>query len=77
MLAPEIATRVLREPSVWESGVRLLQVGSPQAWRAISDAAEMRHQNRKAIAECKKAAARSKKAVRCRIKVAPRERNER
>ena len=44
----KIATRVVGEPSVWKAGVRLLRVGSPEAWRAISDAAEMRQQNREA-----------------------------
>src|SRR3546814_6793580 len=50
----KIATRVLREPSIWEAGVRLLHVGSPEAWRAISDAAEMRHRNRAAVEDCEK-----------------------
>ncbi|MBE1525975.1 hypothetical protein GGC65_000431 [Sphingopyxis sp. OAS728] len=67
----KIAMRVLREPSVWEAGVRLLRVGSPEAWRALSNAAEMRHQNKKAIADCERAAKQSKKAVRCYIKIEP------
>lgn len=69
----KIAKRVLGEPSIWEGGVRLLRVGSPAAWRAISDAAEMRHHNKKAIADCEHSAEKSGKAVRCTIKVAPRD----
>src|SRR3546814_16735592 len=65
----KIATRVLREPSIWEAGVRLLHVGSPEAWRAISDAAEMRHRNRAAVEDCEKAAAKSKRTVRCVLKI--------
>jgi hypothetical protein len=65
----KIATRVLREPSIWEGGVRLLRTGSPQAWRAISDAAEMRQQNREKIEACEKAAHKAQKPVRCTIKV--------
>ena len=67
----KIAARVLREPSMWEGGVRLLRVGSPRAWKAISDAAEMRHHNKKAIADCERAAAKIGKPVRCSVKVAP------
>lgn len=67
----KIATRVLREPSIWEGGARLLRVGSPQAWKAISDAAEMRHHNKKVIEDCERVAEKSRKAVRCTIKVWP------
>src|SRR3546814_12344335 len=42
----KIATRVLREPSIWEAGVRLLHVGSSDDWRAIFDAEGLRHRNR-------------------------------
>lgn len=65
-----ISTRMLGEPSVWEAGVRLLRVGSPEAWRAISDAAAMRGQNKKAIAACESAAAEKKRAVKCSVTVA-------
>jgi hypothetical protein len=67
----KIAARVLREPSMWEGGVRLLRVGSPRAWKAISDAAEMRHHNKKVIADCERAAAKVGKPVRCTVKVTP------
>lgn len=65
----KVAARVLGEPSIWEAGVRLLRVGSPETWRAISDAAEMRHQNRDVIAACEKNAAKRKKPVRCTIEI--------
>ncbi|WP_033073036.1 DUF6118 family protein [Sphingopyxis sp. MWB1] len=66
-----IAMRTLREPSVWDAGVRLLKVGSPLDWRAISDAAEMRGRNKKTIADCERAAEKSKKVVRCRVTITP------
>lgn len=66
----KIATRVLREPSLWEGGARLMRVGSPETWRAISDAAEMRQQNREKIETCEKAARKAGKPVRCSIDVA-------
>lgn len=67
----KIAARVLREPSIWEGGVRLLRVGSPEAWRAISSAAEMRNANFKTIDLCEKAASRSKRPTRCTIEIKP------
>ncbi|AJA11206.1 hypothetical protein SKP52_21760 [Sphingopyxis fribergensis] len=67
----KIATRALGEPTIWEAGVRLLRVGSPEAWRAISDAAVMRHQNRETIANCEKTAAKTKRIVRCTVQVVP------
>ncbi len=65
----KIAARVLREPTIWEGGVRLMQVGSPEAWRAVSDAAEMRRDNQKIIAACEKASLAAKKQVRCTVMV--------
>lgn len=62
----KIAARVLREPTIWEGGVRLMKVGSPEAWRAISDAAKMRHDNEETIAACEKAARQTEK-VSCTI----------
>ena len=70
-LPEKIATRALGEPSAREAGARLLRVGSPEAWGALSDAAEMRHLNRDTIAHCEKAAAKSKRTVHCRLKIAP------
>lgn len=66
-----IAMRVLREPSIWEGGVRLLRVGSPEAWQAISDAAEMRRQNQNAIDMCEQRASKSKRPIRCTVEVSP------
>jgi len=72
----KIATRMLGEPSVWEAGVRLLRVGSPEAWRAISHAADMRHGNRETIANCEQVAAATKRTARCTVKVAPPQQSE-
>lgn len=54
---------VIAEPSIWEGGVRTLKAGSPEAWRAISDAAEMRHQNTNMIENARIGAKKSQKAV--------------
>jgi len=73
-LPEKIAMRTLREPSIWEAGVRLLRVGNPEAWRSISDAAEMRHHNRKAIDMCEQRAVKSKRSTRCTVEITPVER---
>lgn len=65
----KIAARVLREPTIWEGGLRLLRVGSPAAWRAISDAAEMRHDNKEKLAACEKRAFNLKRPVQCTIEI--------
>lgn len=65
--APAVEVAVARENG--EGGVRLMQVGSPEAYRAISAAAEMRHDNRDKITACEKAAFERKKEVRCTIMV--------
>ncbi|WP_350031487.1 DUF6118 family protein [Sphingopyxis sp.] len=67
----KIAARVLRAPTIWEGRVRLMQVGSPEAWRAISDAAEMRRDNKDKIAACEKRALNLKRPVRCTIEITP------
>lgn len=68
-----MAAHVAGGPTVWEAGVRIMRAGSPEAYRAIADAAEMRHQNRDVIAACEENAAKRQKPVRCTVTVAPRE----
>ncbi len=70
-LPERMAAHIVGAPSIWEGGVRLMQAGSPEAYRAISAAAEMRHHNRKAIDDCERAAAKSTRPVRCTIKINP------
>lgn len=69
-LPEKIAARVLREPTLWESGVRLMQVGSPEAWNAVVAADKVRRDNRDAIAKCERATVTTRKPVRCTIQVA-------
>lgn len=68
-LPEKMAAHIVGAPTIWEGGVRLMQVGSPEAYRAISAAAVMRHDNKDKIAECEKAAAKAKRAVRCTIQI--------
>lgn len=64
-----MAAHVAGGPTVWETGIRILRAGSPEAYWAIADAAEMRHHNRYVIAACEKNAAKRKKPVRCTIEI--------
>lgn len=64
-----VARRVLGETSLWDAGIRLLQAGNPDSWRAIVDAADMARENRDTIAACETAATRAKEPVRCTIRI--------
>lgn len=68
-LPERIAARTVREPTLWEAGIRMMQADRPEAWQAIVDAAEMRRQNREAIDACEKRAVKAKRAVQCAIKI--------
>ncbi|MDR6834241.1 MULTISPECIES: DUF6118 family protein [unclassified Sphingopyxis] len=70
-LPEKMAAHIVGAPTIWEGGVRLMQVGSPEAYRAISAAAVMRHDNKEKIAKCELAAAKEKRPVRCTIKIEP------
>jgi hypothetical protein len=59
-----LAARIVREPSLWEAGTRLMRADSPEAWDALSHAAEMQRDNREAIGTCREAAAKTKRPVR-------------
>jgi hypothetical protein len=64
-----IAARTVREPTLWEAGIRMMQADNPETWQAIVDAAEMRRRNRVAIDACEQRAAKAKRPVQCTIKV--------
>ena len=68
-LPERMAAHIVGAPTIWEGGVRLMQAGSPEAYRAISAAAVMRDENREKIAACETSASKSGKAVRCTIRV--------
>jgi hypothetical protein len=64
-----LAARVVREPTLWAAGARLMQADSPEGWQAIVDAADMRQANRDAIAACEQRAAKVRQPVRCTISI--------
>lgn len=64
-----IARRTVGESSLWEAGSRLMRADTPEAWQTLVDAAEMRRQNSEAIDDCEERATKTKRSVRCTIKV--------
>ncbi|WP_447953916.1 DUF6118 family protein [Sphingopyxis chilensis] len=68
-LPERMAAHIVGAPTLWEGGIRLMQAGSPEAYRAISAAAVMRNENREKIAACETSASKSGKPVRCTIRV--------
>jgi len=66
-----MAAHIVGEPTLWEAGVRLMRAESPQAWDALIQASNIRHDNREAISGCIKAANATKQPVRCSVKIQP------
>ena len=64
-----MAAHIIGEPSFWDAGIRMMRADSPEAWKALIAAAEMRRDNREIIAKCEHTAAKAKRPVRCTIKV--------
>lgn len=64
-----VARRTLGEPTLWDTGIRLMQAGNPEGWQAIVDAADMRQANRDTIAACERATAKAKEPVKCTIRI--------
>jgi hypothetical protein len=65
-----MARHIIGEPTLWDAGTRLMWADSPRAWDALSEAANMLHDNRDAIKACQRAAAKTKKPARCTVTVA-------
>ncbi|WCP16243.1 hypothetical protein sphantq_04739 (plasmid) [Sphingobium sp. AntQ-1] len=66
-----IATRVLDERGPWEAGQRLMQTAAPESWGLIVAASPLADGNRETVQDCREAAEKAKKPVRCTIEVKP------
>lgn len=64
-----MATHALGANSQWDAGQRLMQAAAPESWALIVAASPLSDSNRETVQECREAAAKAKKAVRCTIKV--------
>lgn len=67
-----MAAHIIGEPTLWEAGSRMMQAGDPASWRSTILAIEMRRDNPEAIVACEQRAAKSKRPVRCTIRIIPR-----
>lgn len=68
-LPERMARRTVGEPSLWEAGDRMMRAENAEPWAFVIGAAEIRHQNRDAIAACEKKADKAKRATRCSIRL--------
>jgi hypothetical protein len=66
-----IAAHIVGEPTLWEAGARLMRADNPRAWNAFNEAAGLLRENRDAIADCEKAAAKTEGTVHCTIGIKP------
>jgi hypothetical protein len=66
-----MATRMVGESTRWDAGARLMQSDSPEAWNALSRAADIQRDNRDTIDACRKSAATSQQPVRCTVRIRP------
>jgi hypothetical protein len=72
-----MARHIIGEPTLWEAGTRLMRADSPQAWNALTDAAELLRDNRVAIDACQRNAGNARQTVRCEIRIRARSGGER
>lgn len=66
---PEQRAANILSRDMWGAGVRLMQVGNPESWKALARASQIYRENKKTIAECEKQAQRRKKAVYCSLEI--------
>lgn len=64
-----MAARMVGAPSRWDAGARLMQSDNPEAWNALSRAADIQRDNRDTIDACRKAAATSQQPIRCTVRI--------
>ncbi|EIZ77119.1 hypothetical protein WSK_4325 [Novosphingobium sp. Rr 2-17] len=68
---PEQTAASFLERDMWSAGARLMQVGDPEGWRALTEAAGLSRDNAKALDDCRKRATKARKARPCSVLVGP------
>ncbi|SES13680.1 DUF6118 family protein [Sphingobium sp. YR768] len=66
-----MARQIMGEATLWDAGIRMMQADSPQAWQMVEEAASLWRENRTILKDCRKAAAKAGKSLRCTIAVTP------
>jgi hypothetical protein len=64
-----MAAGMLGADSLWTAGNRLMQTGSPEAWNALAQTADVLRDNRDAIEACRKSAESANQPVRCTVRI--------
>jgi len=64
-----MASHIVRESTLWEAGIHLMQVGNPEAWNSITRAADIARTNSDSITICERKAAKARQPVRCTIRI--------
>lgn len=65
-----MAAHIVGEPTLWEAGSRLMRADSPQAWRALTKAADLLRKNRETFENCQAAMKKARNSVHCTFIVA-------
>lgn len=60
-----VAKRTMGEPTLWDAGVRLMRAGNSKEWQAIVRTAELARSNRAHIDDCREAAAKAGRQIKC------------
>ncbi|MDL2351235.1 MAG: DUF6118 family protein [Pseudomonadota bacterium] len=66
-----IARRALGEPSIMDTGIRLIRSENPKAWQAILEAARLSETNRQTIGRCRSLAQKTGRPANCSVRVDP------
>ena len=66
-----MAAHMMREPTLWDAGVHLMQAGNPEAWNSITRAADIARANSDSIVACERKATKARQPVRCTIRIEP------
>ena len=69
-VAERLAAATLKEDR-WAAGSRMMHGASPQDWQRIVDMAEFERDNRKALYNCRQAAAKAETSQKCKVTVRP------
>ncbi|MDE8652557.1 DUF6118 family protein [Novosphingobium album (ex Liu et al. 2023)] len=68
---PEQTAASVLDRDMWSAGQRLMQVGDPEGWRALKEAAALSRENAKALDGCRQRATKTGKARACSVLVPP------
>ena len=66
-----MAAHIIGEPTLWDAGVRLMHAGDPDEWKAVTASVDIIYSNREVIKSCARDSIKTKKIIKCIIRVGP------